>query len=801
MAGIEKIKFKPAARPVDTVAVDTNWTRLPEPVAPVKPIAPMQEQLPQAPRKSNVDQLLTALSTLSQSVGQFAGQWAKEQQAEDTTDAELAFMRDNSVDSWATAVQKDPSLADRSPVFRQVFESRIAKTQVQKRAGELMNEYFSSELANSTDPAAIQGWLSERMRDLLDSQTNPAARQALVEEIQSVSGKFINAHYENARTNLIQKNRESVSSEIQSRVDNYAAQGVAVPYQTDDPAGKDAIIASDEKYGRIKVAFLNATAGGESAGKYNIRYDGGSGSLFELNGQHPRIKVRITKGPNAGLTSDASGRYQFLSSTWDEIMGKDTPFTPENQDRAALLLAERDYARRTRRNLWEDMEKEGFSPRIQAALAGTWEALQANKGRHLATYNASLQKYGGEPKGPGAQNAFIPEIQEEIHKIEFMARKQGMPGKEVNSLVLTSVLNAAEKHGDESILEVLNGTRPDGTPMPGRFAENQDAIEAARKRIRSAREQEVELKWKLWKRQREIRKDSVKQQLMDTLFKDMKQNKPPRIDPDVLRTLNAEDPEIAEEAIKVQKNLDDINKVQDPLEVAQLQARAYSGNATPTDVWGWVRDGKIKDNGTITNLMEQASRNVNKAVVNNPVVKPIIDTIEQVVGEKNLPGILQKPIEGAQALSAFNQALIQWQEQNPGRNDAELLEFAIQQRDRLIKIYRPDIDLEATKPENYRAPGTPAKGAATAPGKPGEKPGEKQTFNRIAPNASVAWKKVPIYPDEKTLDEEITRALQHNERNDFRLWMESLGLTTAESVKEFVATQRQLIKNRPKKGN
>ena len=79
-------------------------------------------------------------------------------------------------------------------------------------------------------------------------------------------------------------------------------------------------------------AVLNAIADAEGTTKYpnkgyNTQY---TGKQF-TGDKHPRQIL----GP-ARLRSDAAGRYQFLSTTWDSVMGD--PITPERQDKGALKL-------------------------------------------------------------------------------------------------------------------------------------------------------------------------------------------------------------------------------------------------------------------------------------------------------------------------------------------------------------------------------------------------------------------------------------------------------------------------------
>lgn len=165
-------------------------------------------------------------------------------------------------------------------------------------------------------------------------------------------------------------------------------------------------------------AFLNAIAGPESAGAYNVRYGGADGAkTFDGFDTHPSIAERITSGPNAGRTSDAAGRYQFLSSTWNSLPSEakgDGKFTPENQDRAAWFLAQRDYKARTGRDLDADLRERGLTPNMLGALSGTWEGFRTNPSRALNAYTSSLGRYtrrSEEGYRPGAvQSSALPPL-------------------------------------------------------------------------------------------------------------------------------------------------------------------------------------------------------------------------------------------------------------------------------------------------------------------------------------------------------------------------------------------------------
>lgn len=74
---------------------------------------------------------------------------------------------------------------------------------------------------------------------------------------------------------------------------------------------------------------------------YHVIY---TGKYVNDLSKHPNICVKIVNGPNEGKCTTASGRYQFLNTTWEEkasryhphpskfLLWKDYSFEPEYQD-------------------------------------------------------------------------------------------------------------------------------------------------------------------------------------------------------------------------------------------------------------------------------------------------------------------------------------------------------------------------------------------------------------------------------------------------------------------------------------
>ena len=141
-------------------------------------------------------------------------------------------------------------------------------------------------------------------------------------------------------------------------------------------------------------ALLDTIAGSESPG-YDTLYGGGK---FEGYTDHPRQAIPITSGPNAGKTSSAAGRYQFLGSTWDGVKREAglPDFSPDSQDRGAWFLANKVYRQKTGRDLEQDLTNAKGNPAavqgIGRMLAGTWTSLPGGIEPNNATGSFS-QRY------------------------------------------------------------------------------------------------------------------------------------------------------------------------------------------------------------------------------------------------------------------------------------------------------------------------------------------------------------------------------------------------------------------------
>lgn len=152
-------------------------------------------------------------------------------------------------------------------------------------------------------------------------------------------------------------------------------------------------------------ALLDAIANSESAipnsdNGYRARYPS---KTFDSFKDHPRIAERILSGPNAGNVSDAAGRYQFISTTWDSLAKRLNlkDFSPENQDKAAWQLAIDVYGK-GKQGIIQSLRKNPLS--VARKLAPTWTSLPGGIEENAATrdferkFRKSVSKYRSQVK-------------------------------------------------------------------------------------------------------------------------------------------------------------------------------------------------------------------------------------------------------------------------------------------------------------------------------------------------------------------------------------------------------------------
>lgn len=174
-------------------------------------------------------QLGAALASLQPGLEGLMRGYAEGQRQVDAAQAEadaqqMALRRD--IRSWADAVRENPALADRSPYYRQIYETRLARNVVQNRSNEVFAEYWQSDLAGSTDPGAIQGWLRERYSGALDNfRGSPAALAAATEELRNQAQTLVRTHSQQAARNLVQRNEDSFNAAIGAVFDQAAQRG------------------------------------------------------------------------------------------------------------------------------------------------------------------------------------------------------------------------------------------------------------------------------------------------------------------------------------------------------------------------------------------------------------------------------------------------------------------------------------------------------------------------------------------------------------------------------------------------
>jgi len=157
-------------------------------------------------------------------------------------------------------------------------------------------------------------------------------------------------------------------------------------------------------------ALLDTIAVGSGSGSNYWESDGydrivGKGGRITDFSAHPnKVGIRTSAGP-----STAAGRYQFTATTWNSVVPQYnkvnpenpiTDFSPEAQDKAALFLAQRDYARRTGRDLYADLANPPpqIGQLLKVGLGGsgtntTWQIFQKKSAEEIgAAFTGNIEK-------------------------------------------------------------------------------------------------------------------------------------------------------------------------------------------------------------------------------------------------------------------------------------------------------------------------------------------------------------------------------------------------------------------------
>jgi TP901 family phage tail tape measure protein len=286
-----------------------------------------------------------------------------------------------------------------------------------RQAEEKLLENQKQTLEAARDALAQQGRTPEQIQQILQSSQDEStkAKAELDKTLKDIS---------EAPLKLLKKKADDISNRIEElgrsvNVNNSIEKiDEAIAAVASKVAEKiNAVAQSTEKFGFVQPGaasggttaadlspaargLLNTIASVESGGRYDIINGGGSFSDFS---RHPREGQR-------GSSLIASGRYQFLPSTWAGVAPKigATDFGPENQDKGAWFLAQQDYKARTGRDLATDLQDPSMAGSIRRALVPTWTGLgNMNDARFAAGLGNTSTVAQQAPQAAGIGNDYL----------------------------------------------------------------------------------------------------------------------------------------------------------------------------------------------------------------------------------------------------------------------------------------------------------------------------------------------------------------------------------------------------------
>jgi len=159
----------------------------------------------------------------------------------------------------------------------------------------------------------------------------------------------------------------------------------------------DVGLSNDELNTRAFLGTIRQTEGGGKKLDYDVRF--GMGKLDDLK-DHPH-----NSATRWGKTSSASGAYEILTGTWDEVKGKLNlkDFSGQSQDAAAVQIIKAKGAL--------DEVKAGDTDKAFSILKGTWSSFPGGKEQGM--------------KKEAAKAAFKQNVSNELNNSSDLATPQG----------------------------------------------------------------------------------------------------------------------------------------------------------------------------------------------------------------------------------------------------------------------------------------------------------------------------------------------------------------------------------------
>jgi soluble lytic murein transglycosylase-like protein len=692
----EREKLRPTAAPFQAVG---NPGRPNERAAPVRPgprVAPNRANLPERPGLS--DDLLalgTALSGLSPVLQGIATDYFKGVRQEEAGAADMDATKASleNVASWSDAVRLNPALADKSPFYRQIYEERLARQTITRKGNELHAEYWNSEIAGSEDPAAIQGWMTERLKPVLEAyKDNPAARAAAAEEVRGQAQSLTRTHQANAVKNLVTKNEDSFSAAVSSVFDTYGARGGAAEadVQFAVPDHLKSIYAKVAEEEGMPVQLLLAQGHRESGFRPDV-----------ISG-----KVRSSAG--------AIGIAQVLPSTARDPGYGLSPISEQDlldPEKAIRFQAKYLKARGAALGV-KDWQDPAQAAKGLAAYGGPGEEARGYSSGILSMANLGR----AAPSGPGGGGS-IAGLAAQLEQLAAGARAQGVDQHKVNQLMTQAVTAAMIRHGRSDFGELGLMPRGDGSPGFAATAEGRHQIEQARNALLSRSVQEENVAHTRFMRQRSIASDALTAEVSRNLIDQLAEGKPPQLTPDQLRLATRIDPGLVSTLTGVQNSLRGVASQEDPEAVARLELEVNYGTVPPREVlaqWG----GVIKDPATLRRLQERAleAQSSDNLVRNSMVQQVIRSTVEAAAGME-ASGVLKNHGKGVAVQQAMWAEVARIQQEDPKASQAVILERLDKLSTQLINRFNPDANVEGYKARagSENAPDPEAQSTAPIP--------------------------------------------------------------------------------------
>lgn len=324
----------------------------------------------------------------------------------------------------------------------------------------------------------------------------------------------------------------------------------------------------------------------------------------------------------------------------------------------------------------------GLNPHLEAL---TTDAMSVwGKERAESTYRGSLETRGavsGETIDYAEANSLSTGqgIDQDSLWADLMAQRAeaiaaGHREADFNKVMVDTIVDKAIEHGNPELLDLLDRTLPGQSVKLSSLPEFRDLKQAGVERLTTLARQRMQDRDQAAIKENKAREDAI----VRTVATEMAKDPSVEVPEDIIKEWERYDPLARKKLVEMRRTLLDAAGMEDPRDLLAVE-RAIQDGATTADILRLVKDGVIRDPGTLKNAIDrvekrQKARLEGQGILTTQTAKRITSTLR----ERTLPNDIDAMFdpggtsdEGLEAIRDFEGMLIEWEVANPNATLAD----------------------------------------------------------------------------------------------------------------------------------